>query len=149
MKIWVDADSCPPKIREIIIRASNRESIETVFVADREIAVKSGPHARFVLVPKGKDAADTFIAGQMSGEDLVITRDIPFADLCVKRGITVLNDRGTVYTKENVGERLSIRHFMQNLRERELYGSGEQGFGKKEVEKFANAFDRELRKKLK
>jgi len=148
MKIWIDADSCPTRIREIIIRASNREKIEAVFVANRELPLLYGNFVRFVLVPEGSEEADKYITEQAAPDDIVITRDIPFASLLVEKGIIVLNDRGTLYTVENMGERLSIRNFMKGLRERNLYSSRESEFGKKEVENFANTFDRELRKKL-
>ena len=67
----------------------------------------------------------------------------------VDRNVVVLNDRGTVYTPENVRERLSMRNFMKDLRERGLPVDEEGKYGPKEVQAFANAFDREIRKKLK
>ena len=82
-------------------------------------------------------------------DDLVITRDIPLASELVALGITVLNDRGTEYSQENVRERLSIRNLMELMREQGLVSDRLRSFGKKEVYLFSNAFDRILRKHLK
>jgi hypothetical protein len=35
IKLWVDADALPNEIKDIILRASRRASVETVFVANR------------------------------------------------------------------------------------------------------------------
>jgi len=66
----------------------------------------------------------------------------------VDKNIAVLNDRGVLYTKENIKERLSVRNFMYELR---VFGGGVErhsAFGPKEKQAFANAFDRQLRKML-
>lgn len=88
--------------------------------------------------------ADAFIKEQVGSGDLVITRDIPLAAELVELGPVVINDRGDLYTRENVRERLSIRNFMKELRDAGLYENPTGMFGRKEVKAFAATFDRIL-----
>jgi len=149
MKIWVDADSVPVRVREIIIKACRREKIAACFVANRKIPLEEAEEITFIVVPATEGSADARILAEVEPEDLVVTRDIPLAADLVEKEIVVLNDRGTLYTPENVRERLSMRNFMKDLRELGLPIDESGKFGSKDVQAFANAFDRELRKKLK
>lgn len=147
MKIWVDADSCPRPVREIIVRAAERTGVEALFVANRPVpGIEEG--AGLVVVGKDEGAADDYIFDHSTVGDLVVTRDIPLAKRLVDRGTTVVNDRGDLFTAENVGERLSVRNFMYQLRSSGLLIPTERSFGAKETQAFANAFDRELTRLL-
>jgi uncharacterized protein YaiI (UPF0178 family) len=90
------------------------------------------------------DAADDYIVEHATSDDLAITRDIPLAKRLVDRGIRVLNDRGNVYTERNINERLSMRNLMLELYNSGIYPEKTGQFGKKELNDFANALDREL-----
>ncbi|MFP4644756.1 MAG: DUF188 domain-containing protein [Spirochaetales bacterium] len=140
MKILVDADSCPRRVREVILRASKRTGISAVFIANRRMpdVVKARSDMRVVA------DADSLILEEAGDDDLVITRDIPLAAELVGNGIRVINVRGTVYTGENVRERLSWRDFMADLREKGTFVPESDRFGECDLREFANAFDREL-----
>lgn len=148
MKIWVDADSCPVKIRDIISKASKRLLITTVYVANREIPVRIHDNISKVVTSKEDQSADIYIMENIEVEDIVITRDIPLADELVQMGIIVLNDRGMIYTPENIKERLSIRDFMQEARELGICYETTSRFGPKDIQNFSNSFDKILRLKV-
>ena len=145
MKIWVDSDSCPRQIRHIIIRASLRVKIEIVFVANRIIPDVDNEWSSMQLVPDGEGEADKYIYENSSNGDIVITRDIPLASDLVKKGLLVLDDRGNVYTADNIGERLSIRNAMTELRSYGVMSRSTGTMNNRDVKLFANAFDKELR----
>lgn len=115
MIIWVDADSCPIRVREIIVKAAFRLSILAVFVANREIPLRKHKYIGLVITEKSEQSADIYIVECAKIGDLVITRDIPLAARLVNNGIAVINDRGMSFTKDNVNERLSIRNFMYEV----------------------------------
>lgn len=148
MKIWVDADSCPVKIRDIISKASKRVEIEAIYVANREIPVRFHDYIKKVVTDQVSQSADIYIVNNIEQDDIVITRDIPLADELVARNILVLNDRGVVYTKENIKERLSIRDFMEEARFNGLSSETTSRFGPKDIQNFSNAFDKALRQKM-
>jgi len=145
MKIWVDSDSCPRQIRKIIIRASLRVKIETVFVANRIIPDVDNEWSSMQLVPDGEGEADKYIYENSSDGDISITRDIPLAADLVKKGLLVLDDRGSIFTSDNIGERLSMRNAMTELRSYGVMSRSTGTMNNRDVQLFANAFDKELR----
>ncbi|MFP3960226.1 MAG: DUF188 domain-containing protein [Spirochaetaceae bacterium] len=144
MTIWVDADSCPRRIREIVARRANRSRIPARFVSGQDVGVRSAGQVRSI-VTEG-DADETIVSDSASG-DLAVTRDIPLAARLVEKGVVVLNTRGDVYTAENVRERLSERDFAYELRSAAAVSDAARQHGRKEVKAFADAFDRELQKR--
>ena len=120
-----------------------------ILAANREIPVNRHEKIESVIVPEGADSADRYILENSSEGDLVITRDIPFASSLVEKGVNVINDRGDEFTRENMGERLSMRNFMLEMRLSGLKINEEKSFGKKEVQLFSNTFDKILTKLLK
>lgn len=149
MKIWVDADACPGEIKELIVRAARRLKIVAVFVANKYISLPSSACVAAVRVEQGPEAADGYIARNAAECDFAITQDIPLASVLVPKGVVVLNPRGDVYTEDNIRERLSIRNFMQDIREAGGVTPGPSRFGRKEKQRFAAAFDRELTRAMK
>ncbi|MFP2928886.1 YaiI/YqxD family protein [Pyxidicoccus sp. 3LG] len=148
MRIWVDADACPGPVRDILLRASQRLNISTVFVANKRLTLPRSELVSTVQVGAGLDVADRHIAEQAQRGDLAVTQDIPLAALLVPRGVVVLDPRGDLFTEENISERLSVRNFMQELRESGVTTSGPSGFSPKDGQRFANALDRELTRLL-
>jgi len=145
MKIWVDSDSCPRQIRQIILRASLRVKIETIFVANTQIPDVENVWSSMKLVPLGEGEADKYIYENSGKSDIAITRDIPLASDLVKRGLLVLDDRGSVFTLNNIGERLSMRNAMTELRSYGVMSKSSGSMNNRDVQKFANSFDKELR----
>ena len=144
MTIWVDADSCPVRVREIIVKASLRLSLVAVFVANRDIPLTSHEFVRSVVTSSNEQSADVYIVSHAIKGDLVVTRDIPLAAQLVEAGIAVINDRGTEFEKDSMRERLSIRNFMYDA---QLFGISNDKvgqFGKKDVQKFSATFDKVL-----
>ncbi|MDA3938785.1 MAG: DUF188 domain-containing protein [Spirochaetia bacterium] len=145
MKIWVDSDSCPRQIRQIIVRASIRVEIKTVFVANVNIPDAKNKWSSMQLVPVGEGEADKYIVRNGEKGDMAITRDIPLAADLVKMGLLVLDDRGSVFTADNIGERLSMRNAMTELRSYGVMSKSSGTMSNKDIQQFANAFDKELR----
>lgn len=145
MTIWVDADSAPRDVKEIIYRAAKRLEIATILVANRRLSTPlNNPHVSTVWVRGGPDVADQHIADHASAGDIAITADIPLAAILVEKGLAVLDPRGELYTEENVGERLSVRDFMDSLRGSGVETGGAKPYGPKEKQAFAGALDRLL-----
>ncbi len=145
MKIWIDADAAPNAVKEIVFRASARLGLETALVANRPLSTPaSNPRVESVVVPGGPDVADRHIIDHAEAGDLVITADIPLAAALVEKGALVLDPRGERYSEANIRERLSIRDFMDSLRNSGVETGGPKPFGQQEKQRFANALDRLL-----
>ncbi len=145
MKLWLDADAAPRDVKDICLRASDRLALETVLVANQRIQLPPGyAHVSAVRVEGGPDVADRYIETHAEAGDVAITADIPLAALLVPKGVTVLDPRGEEYTAESIGERLSVRNFMDGLRGAGVETGGHAAYGPREKQAFANALDRAL-----
>ena len=154
MQILVDADSCPRQAREMVLRFSARLGIKSIFAANRPIPgiprvpemqnPKLTETAAMELCKQDDGAADKRIIELAKPGDLVITRDIPLAEKLVEADITVLDDRGRIFTKENIKERRSLRDFTVGLAENGLEFERTPSYGRKELNTLANSLDREL-----
>ena len=144
MTLWVDADSCPRPIRDIVCRAGKRLAAQVVFAANHVVDCPKEFCVKMIVLPQEKNAADDYIAENAKLGDLVVTRDIPLAKRLVDLNLAVINDRGTLYTRENVSERLSIRNFMLELSRSGLRMESTQKFSAKDIKAFADTFDKTL-----
>jgi uncharacterized protein len=158
MQILADGDSLEPELRDLLSRRSLGEVARAaeegreprfclIVVAAKKLRLRG---AQFVLVAAGPDAADDKIVELAVSGDLAVTRDIPLAERLVEKGIRVLNDRGEVYSQENVHERRSIRDRAAELRDLGLAPQSPKtkSWGERELKLFADAFDRELTRLL-
>jgi uncharacterized protein YaiI (UPF0178 family) len=144
MKIWVDADACPKVIKEILYRAAERARIELVLVANQTLAMPRSTFISSRTVAQGFDEADQAIIGWAEAGDLVVTADIPLAAAVVEKGVTAINPRGELYTRENVRQQLSMRDFMAELRGAGVQTGGPAVFNQRDRQAFANQLDRLL-----
>lgn len=146
-QIWVDADACPRAIKEILYRAAERVEIPLILVANQPLYTPPSPLISSVIVPGGYDVADAHIADSLLPGDLVITADIPLAAAVIEKGGFALDPRGELFTTDNIGERLSMRDFMADLRSGGVETGGPRPMGKGDIQKFANCLDRFLSKR--
>lgn len=176
MQVLVDADSLPKQIREIVLRAAKKRNLDITFASDRFLkdidfayrehtaelrvtAKQSGIEDKLTLrnikssikqivVETGENSADDKLVELAQNGDLAITHDIPLADRLVTKGVIVLDDRGSVYTEENIKTRLSIRNVMTELRSYGIQAEKNNSLKDKDIKAFADAFSRNLDKMM-
>jgi uncharacterized protein YaiI (UPF0178 family) len=149
MKLWIDADAAPREVKEIVFRAAGRLNVDTVLVANGRVPLPPGASTiTAVRVADGPDVADKYIADQAVAGDVAVTADIPLAAILVANGVIVIDPRGELLTTENIGERLSVRDFMDGLRGAGVETGGPRGFGARDKQAFAGALDRVLTRAL-
>jgi uncharacterized protein len=145
LTLWIDADAAPRDVKDICVRASGRLMLATVLVANQRLQLPPGyAHLSAVRVDGGPDVADRYIAEHAAAGDVAVTADIPLAAVLVPKGVVVLDPRGEEYTMESIGERLSVRNFMDGLRGAGVETGGQVAYGSREKQAFANALDRAL-----
>ena len=149
MKLWIDADAAPREVKEICYRVSDRLKLATVLVANQRVQLPVGyNYLEAIRVDGGPDVADLYIAEHSLSGDVAVTADIPLAALLVPKGVVVIDPRGDEYTVESIGERLSVRNFMDGLRSNGVETGGHGAYGQREKQAFANALDRALTRAL-
>lgn len=150
MRIWVDADSAPRDIRQIILRRgglggnTSGDSASVCFVSARKLPEIPEEMARHVA--PGPDSTDSYIEGAARPGDLVITRDLPFAERIAEKGIAVINDKGDLFTAKTVAERRSLRDAATELRLLGIAPPSPRGSRRtaQDTKRFADALDRIL-----
>jgi uncharacterized protein YaiI (UPF0178 family) len=142
--IWLDGDACPRTIKEIVFKASIRTETPTVVVANSLQRVLKSAVISCVVVSQAFDAADSYIVTHCQPGDLVITADIPLADLVIGKQGTALNPRGKIYTASNIKDQLSMRNLMTEFRGGLASTGGPKEFGAADIKTFSAAFDRLL-----
>ncbi len=144
MKIWVDADSCPKVVKDVLFRVAARAKIHVTLLANHNIAIPRSPFIRFQQVSQGFDVADDEIVKLTQPGDLVITGDIPLAAEVIEKGGMALSSRGELFTESNIKERLNIRDFMDTMRSSGIQTGGPAALNQKDRQQFANHLDRLL-----
>jgi uncharacterized protein YaiI (UPF0178 family) len=147
MKILVDADSCPKAARDLAVRRAAKLKLRIVFAANRPIPGIG--NAEMEICPNRENSADDRLVELSQEGDIVITRDVPLAKRLVEKGASVLDDRGRVFTNDNINEMLSLRNFTVSLAENGLDIERKALYGKKELKSFADNLDRILTRSLK
>jgi uncharacterized protein YaiI (UPF0178 family) len=145
MHVWVDADACPAAIKEILYRAAERLKIPITLVANRLLRTPPSSYIRAVQVPRGIDVADQEIVQRVEQDDLVITADIPLAAEVIARGGRALDPRGELYSPDNIGEKLQMRNFMDQLRASGVQTGGPAALDQADRKRFADRLDHLLR----
>jgi hypothetical protein len=144
MKILVDADSCPKAARELVLRRAAKLDIRVIFAANRPIPISK--EASMEICSSLENSADDRIVELAEYGDLVITRDIPLAKRLINKNVSVIDDRGRVFTANNINEIFSLRNFTVGLANNGLDFERIANYSKKDLKTFADSLDRLLTK---
>lgn len=144
MKIWIDADACPKQVKEIVFKAAMKRQVHVVMVANQVIQHPKSPFISMIKVGAGFDVADNYIVQETQANDMVITQDIPLADLVVKKGAFAIEPRGRLLDEDTIAERVATRNLMESLRSTGDIRGGPSAFSAADAQSFANGFDRLL-----
>ena len=96
MQIWVDADACPSRAKDVLFKAARRIGLRLTLVANQPMSFPRSPLIHFELVKAGADVADQRIVELLERDDLVVTADIPLAADSINKGAYVIDPRGDV-----------------------------------------------------
>jgi uncharacterized protein YaiI (UPF0178 family) len=146
MKILVDADSCPRDTRELVLRTARRRGIQAVFAANRPMPGVSGENIFMEICPAGENAADDRLVELAMPGDLAVSRDLALAKRLLEKNVIVIDDRGRLFTLDNINELLSLRDFTVGLAKNGLGIERTASYGKKELKAFADSLDRQITK---
>jgi len=144
MKLYIDGDALPNILKPILLRAIEKLNIDTYVVSNKKISIGINSCINYIIVDAGADVADAKIVEMLKNGDLVITADIPLADLCISKDAHALDHRGELYTKDNIKHLLAMRNLMQSIRDSGEMTKGPKPFGQKDSQNFANSFNKFL-----
>ena len=146
MKLFIDGDAFPNLLKPIILRAIEKQKIDTIVIANKKINIGTSNYIKYIIVDTKQDEADDKIVEMLEASDLVITADIPLADRTIEKNAHAIDHRGAIYTKDNIKEYLAIRNLMQEIRDSGEITKGPAPFSQKDAQQFANSFNAFLQK---
>ena len=138
--IYVDADACP--VKEEVVRVAERHNVQVIMVADGGLRPSRHDLVRNHIVPQGADAADDWIAENITSADICVTSDIPLAKRCLESGATALRPNGKVFDDDNIGMALAMREVKQHIRESQQVQTFNAGFTKADRSAFLDTLHR-------
>ncbi|RUM68653.1 MAG: YaiI/YqxD family protein [Sulfurovum sp.] len=149
MTLFIDGDAFPNLLKPIVLKAIERLKLKTYLIANKRVTVGKSKYIEYLIVDAGADEADHKIVEMVEKEDLVITADIPLADRIITKNAHAIDHRGALYSVENIKQYLTMRNFMQEMRDAGEITGGPKAFGEKDAREFANQFNAFLGKRFK
>lgn len=146
MQLFIDGDAFPNLLKPIVLRAIEKQKIDTIVIANKKINIGESNHIKYIIVDLGADEADDKIVELLNPNDLVITADIPLADRTIDKDAHAIDHRGSMYTKDNIKQFLAIRNLMQEIRDSGEITKGPAPFNQKDAQQFANSLNAFLQK---
>jgi len=149
MRLFIDGDAFPNLLKPIILKAIERLGLESYVLANKKIDIGNSNHIKYIIVAQGANEADQQIVEMVEEGDLVITADIPLADRIISKNAHAIDHRGELYSEDNIKPYLSMRNFMQELRDAGELTKGPKPFDTKDAREFANQLNAFLCKRFK
>jgi uncharacterized protein YaiI (UPF0178 family) len=128
MHLWADAEACPQGITALRCRAAARRQIALMLVAPQPRRTPPSPWITAPRGPAGVDGADHAIVRRVRAGDLGVTADLPLAARVVAQGAQALNPRGPLYTRAHTHDHLTLRHVLDERRQRGVDTGGPAPF---------------------
>ena len=114
MRIIIDGDACPQKVKEICERAAREFKIDLIIVVDIEHYITSD--FDIIVVEKGRDSVDYKIVEIFKPEDILVTQDYGLASLVLNKSSAVIHTAGFFINNKNIDELLESRYLGQRIR---------------------------------
>ncbi len=139
IEIFVDADACP--VKDEVYSVSTRYGLAVVLVANSRMRVPDGMGVEMMVVDKGPDVADDWIAEKVRPGDIVVTADLPLAARCLEAGASAIGSDGRPFDEDMIGGALAMRSLKQELREMGSITGGPTGISAQDRSRFLQRLD--------
>ncbi len=143
MIIYIDADSC--SVKNETFKVAARYKLKVIVVANQYLSLPQQINIEMKVVSKDFDAADDWIAGNITDKDILITSDLLLAERAIKAKASVVGQKGNELDEENIGSALAGRQLNTHLL---LYGEkvGPKASGKADKSKFLGKLDQVIQR---
>ncbi len=128
-------------MKQEVYRVARRYGLKVTVVANSQMFIPDEDWLKLVVVSGRLDAADDWIAGYVTKNDIVVSGDIPLASRCLKKGARVVGLKGRVFTMDSIGDALATRDLMSQLRNSGMITGGPAPFEKRDRSRFLQSLD--------
>ncbi len=135
ISVFIDGDNCPTLVLNFLIKYCETNKLKLKVVANKKICNQNQKY-EMVVCEQTKDAADNYIFNNADEKTLVVTKDILLAERLVKKDIVTINDRGTIFDKNNIKYRLQDKELNFQLAALGFGGKKGNNYNLQTLEKF-------------
>ena len=147
MQIYVDADACP--VKKEVEQVATRHGLTVTIVSNGGVRPSQNPIVQIIVVDRGPDEADKYIANAIIADDIVVTADIPLAARVIEKGGRAIKHNGEIITENNIGNILAIRDLMTDLRSANPFAKqNHKQFSKSDKSRFLNSLEQLIQQSL-
>lgn len=114
MRIIIDGDACPQKVKEICEMAAKEFNIDLIIVVDMDHFIVSD--FQVVVVEQGRDSVDYKIVQLFKEDDILVTQDYGLASLVINKAAAVIHTSGFFINKNNIDNLLQSRYISDKIR---------------------------------
>ena len=143
ISIFIDGDNCPSLALDYTIKYCKSNNLKLKIVANKKIDNTNAEY-EMIVCEQTKDAADNYIFNNADKKTLVVTKDILLAERLVKNDIVTINDRGTIFEKDNIKYRLQDRELNFQLAAIGFGGKKGKNYSQKMLEKFKISLEKAM-----
>lgn len=115
MRIIIDGDGCPQRVREICEKAARQFGIDLIIVVDMDHYIQSD--FTVITVEQGRESADYKIVQIFELDDILVTQDYGLSSLVLNKASAVIHTNGFFINKKNIDTLLESRYIGQKIRQ--------------------------------
>ncbi|MGD9569471.1 MAG: YaiI/YqxD family protein [Sedimentibacter sp.] len=146
MRIIIDGDACPQRVKEICETAAKEYGIELIIVVDIDHYIVSD--YQVIVVEQGRDSVDYKIVQIFKEDDLLVTQDYGLASLVLNKASAVIHTAGFFINKNNIDNLLQSRYISEKVRKLGGKTKGPSKRTKEQDENFKKCLYKVLHEKL-
>lgn len=146
MRIIIDGDACPQRVREICEEAAREFGIELIIVVDMDHYIVSDYEV--IIVEQGRDSVDYKIVQIFKEKDILVTQDYGLSSLVILKAAAVIHTAGFFINKNNIDGLLNSRYLSEKVRQLGGKTKGPSKRTKEQDENFKKCLYKVLREQL-
>ena len=114
MRIIIDGDACPQKVREICEKAAREFGVGMIIVSDIDHYIVSD--FEVIVVEQGRESVDYKIVQIFKQGDILVTQDYGLASLLLGKASAIIHTAGFFINKNNIDSLLQSRYISERIR---------------------------------
>ena len=146
MRIIIDGDACPQRVKEICEQAAKDFGIELIIVADIDHYIVSD--FQIIVVEQGRDSVDYKIVQIFKEGDILVTQDYGLASLVIGKSAAIIHTAGFFINKNNLDSLLQSRYISERIRKQGGKTKGPSKRKKEQDDNFKKCLYKVLNEKL-
>lgn len=143
MRIIIDGDACPQKVREICEKAAKEFGVGLIIVSDIDHYIVSD--FEVIVVEQGRDSVDYKIVQIFKSGDILVTQDYGLASLLLGKASAIIHTAGFFINKNNIDSLLQSRYISERIRKQGGKTKGPSKRRKEQDDNFKNCLYKVLR----